>query len=170
MRAPRLVLVRAAGAAFVAVLTGAFAALPTGGCQPSLELKLCGEIPTSGCPIGRGGSCDDATCSGLYDCVEGKWTLEVDCKREGGSSGGAGGGSADAGPDAMCMPVTLAHDGEIQGCKPDLQNPDCPVVAAEAVCRESVCLTGCDDFLLCTKDGWTLVAYCDEEGVLVISP
>lgn len=163
-------LLRAAVVALTAPLAAAFVTLPTGGCQPSLELKLCGEIPTNGCPLGRGGSCDDVSCSGLYDCVEGHWTLSVDCKREGGSSGGAGGGSADAGPDAACMPVTIAHTGEVQGCKPDLQNPDCPVAAAEAVCRESVCLTGCDDFFLCKKDGWALAAYCDEEGELVITP
>ena len=42
--------------------------------------------------------------------------------------------------------------------------------AAEAACRESVCLTGCLDFFLCTKAGWTLAASCDEEGELTIVP
>jgi hypothetical protein len=162
MRAPRLV--RAALLALAALAGAAFAALPIGGCQGSGELLLCGEIPANGCPLGRGGSCDDVLCAGLYDCVEGRWTLGLDCKRD-----GAPNGSADAGPDAACTPAMIAHDGEVPGCTPDLQNPDCPVTAAESVCRESVCLTSCTDFFLCTKDGWSLAAYCDEEGELVLS-
>ena len=160
MRAPRLV--RAALVALTALAATAFAALPMGGCQPSTMPQLCGEIPKNGCPLGRGGSCNDVLCAGLYDCVEGKWTLALDCKGDGGPS------SSDAGTDAACTPATIAHDGEVQGCTPDLQNPDCPVTAAESVCRESVCLTSCTDFFLCTKDGWALAAYCEEEGELVI--
>jgi hypothetical protein len=57
--------------------------------------------------------------------------------------------------------------GETTGCEPDLQSPDCPVAAAE-VCAASVCLTDCTDFFLCTKDGWVDVAYCDEEGQLIV--
>lgn len=167
MRAPRLV--RAAVVALAALAATAFAALPTGGCQPSAELQLCGEIPANGCPLGRGGSCDDVSCSGLYDCLKGQWTLAVDCKRDGGASS-TGSGSADGGPDATCTPAVIAHDGEVQSCKPDLQDPDCPVTAAESGCSESVCLTGCSDFFLCMKDGWALAAYCDEKGALVISP
>ncbi len=162
MRAPRLV--RAAVVALAALAATAFAALPIGGCQPSTMPLLCGEIPKNGCPLGRGGSCDDVLCAGLYDCVEGQWTLGLDCKRE-----GAPNGSTDAGPDATCAPAMIAHDGETNGCTVDLQNPDCPVAAAEAVCSQSVCLTSCTDFFLCTKDGWSLAAYCDEEGELVIS-
>jgi hypothetical protein len=51
---------------------------------------------------------------------------------------------------------------------PDLQNPDCPAVAAEQ-CFETVCLTDCIDFFLCTGEGWNLVAYCNEEGTLVLT-
>jgi len=162
MRAPRLF--RAVIAAFAAL---AGAAMPAGGCSDSPVFTPCGEIPAGGCPSDRGGTCDDTACAGLYDCVEGKWTRSVDCSTDGGSGGGGG---SDAGPDVVCSPVTIAHVGEKSGCKPDPQSPDCPVVAAEAACRESVCLTGCLDFFLCTKDGWTAVATCDEEGELSILP
>jgi hypothetical protein len=171
MRAIRLV-----PAAVVVLAALAAAALPSGGCYDSPPLKLCGEIPANGCPIGRGGSCDDASCAGLYDCVEGQWTLSVDCSADGGTSSGSGGG--DAGADASCSPVTLSHDGELQGCKPDLESPDCPVVAAESTCVERVCLTGCIDFFLCVYDAdpntadhrsWSAVAHCDDNGELVIA-
>ena len=160
MRAPRYL-----RAFFAALAALAGAALPTGGCGDSPTVQRCGEIPAGGCPIGRGGTCDDAECAGLYDCVDGNWTQKVVC-----SSGDGGSGGGDAGPDVKCTPVTIPHPGEMSGCKPDLQNPDCPVAAAEAACRESVCLTGCLDFFLCTKDGWTLAASCDEEGELTIVP
>lgn len=164
-------------AAVFALAAFAGASAPAAGCFPTNELLLCGEIPAGGCPLGRGGSCDDSVCAGLYDCVEGKWTLAVDCAADGGTStatgtaSGGGSGGGDAGPDVACVPATISHAGEKQGCTPDLQNPDCPVAAAEAACLESVCLTGCVDFYLCTKDSWTLAAYCDEiSGDLVILP
>jgi hypothetical protein len=139
-------------------------------CQPSPELLLCGEIPEGGCPIGRGGTCDDATCVALYDCVEGRWTMTTRCDRgsgAGGSGGGAGGSGGGAG--GSCTLVTLDHTGEQGGCAPDLQSPDCPAAAAET-CAETACLTGCLDFFLCTKEGWATVAYCDEDALLVLMP
>jgi hypothetical protein len=165
MRAPRHFRAVTAVFAALAALTGA--ALPAGGCFDNPEVQLCGEIPAGGCPIGRGGSCDDTLCAGLYDCVEGKWTREVECSANGD---GGSGGSGDAGPDAVCSPVTISHVGEASGCEPDLQHPDCPVAAAEAACSESVCLTGCIDFFLCTKDGWKVAAGCDDQGELLITP
>ena len=131
------------------------------------EVKLCGEIPPDGCPIGRGGTCDDATCAGLYDCVDGAWRLEQTCPGGGGGAGASSGAAgADAGPDG-CASVRIDHTGETTGCEPDLQSPDCPVVAAET-CAASACLTDCVDFFLCTARGWVAVAYCDEEGQLVV--
>ena len=59
--------------------------------------------------------------------------------------------------------MLLDHAGETVNCKPDLQDPDCPAAAAET-CAEAVCLTGCVDFFLCKKDGWTAVAHCDDSG------
>lgn len=144
-------------------------ALGTAGCQELPAPETCGEIPEGGCPVGRGGSCDDVTCTGLYDCVEGAWALAKTCTGGGdGGSGGSGGGVADAGPDA-CTPVTIDHTGETTGCTPDLQHPDCPAVAAER-CAETACLTGCIDFFLCTADGWTTAAYCTDEGELHVGP
>jgi hypothetical protein len=84
------------------------------------------------------------------------------------SSSGAGGGVADAGPDA-CRPIMLDHTGETHGCTPDLALPDCPAVAAED-CPEAACLTGCIDFFLCTERGWKALAYCNDRGEVVVTP
>jgi len=143
------------------------------GCGDSSELKLCGEIPEGGCPIGRGGSCDDVFCSALYDCKEGAWTRVVSCPGNAGGAGGGGGGSGGAaGGGGACDPVTIDHTGEKIGCKPDLQVPDCPAVAAET-CVETACLSRCADFYLCKADGaggvsWAIAAYCDADGHLVV--
>jgi len=87
-----------------------------------------------------------------------------------GDGGVAGGpGVSDAAQDSSCTPVMIDHQGETTGCVPDLQEPDCPVAAAES-CAETACRTGCSDFYLCTDDGWRAVAYCDEQGQIVMTP
>ncbi len=174
-------LVRAAVVAVVAASAPAFATLHAAGCNDGDPLKLCGEIPANGCPLGRGGTCDESICAGLYDCVEGKWTLAVDCSADGGKGGDAGGdggvhpvdGGAEA--DAACTPVMLSHAGEAIGCQPDLEAPDCPVAVTDSACAETVCLSGCTDFYLCIQDpmqangkSWSAVAYCDDQGQLVV--
>jgi hypothetical protein len=151
----------------IAALALPFAlSLPAACGDLSDNLKLCGQIPEDGCPIGRGGTCADTTCVGLYDCVEGAWTLVTACP---GGTGGAGGGTPDAGGGGDCEKVVIDHTDETGGCVPDLQNPDCPAVAAET-CVASACLTDCVDFYLCKQDGWALVAYCNEDGEVVLSP
>ncbi|MCC6556225.1 MAG: hypothetical protein IT372_24970 [Polyangiaceae bacterium] len=138
------------------------------GCGAGHGPLTCGQIPEGGCPIGRGGTCDDAVCAGLYDCVEGAWTLVTRCEQGGG--GGAGGQAAGAGGGGAggCEEVSIDHAGEITGCAPDLQSPDCPAAAAET-CASTACLTGCLDFFLCTAEGWTEVAYCADDGQLVVT-
>ena len=126
------------------------------------DLKLCGEIPAGGCPVGRGGSCEDKACAALYDCLDGSWVTTTTCERE--DAGGAGGG--DAGSDAPCG-VAIDRTGEAAGCVPDLQTPDCPAAAAESC---AACQTDCVDFFLCTNDGWITVAYCDDRGQIVVTP
>jgi len=135
-------------------------ALPAA-CGDGYEVRPCGQIPEKGCPVGRGGTCDDATCAALYDCVDGAWRRAETCP--------GGGQDPDAGvsPDGCAKPV-IDRTGETTGCMPDLQNPDCPAVAAEQ-CFETVCLTDCIDFFLCTEEGWNLVAYCNEEGTLELT-
>jgi hypothetical protein len=64
--------------------------------------------------------------------------------------------------------VHIDLTGQTTGCTPDLQNPDCPVQAAMG-CAESVCLTGCGDFFLCLSSGWLDVAYCADDGGLVVT-
>jgi hypothetical protein len=137
-------------------------------CGSGAEVKLCGRIPGDGCPLGRGGTCDDKLCGALYDCVDGAWTLVDVCDRS-DAGAGAGGHVEDAGPDAPCEPVMLDHTAEVSGCAPDLQDPDCPAVAAET-CAQTACFTGCTDFFLCTAPGWTLVAHCDDQGNLILDP
>lgn len=130
----------------------------------------CGEIPRDGCPVGRGGTCDDATCAALYDCVDGAWTNVEVCDNGAGAGGGGEGGAGQGGDGgATCTPVVLDHTGQMQGCRPDLQSPDCPLEAAET-CVETACLVRCSDFFKCTARGWIAVAYCTEEGELVLSP
>lgn len=129
------------------------------------SIQLCGTIPEGGCPIGRGGTCDDPSCTGVYNCLEGDWTLEFACDG-GGGAGGGGSSSSDASSSASaCISATFDHTGEVTGCKPDLEHPDCPVDAAEGC---NPCLTSCVDFFMCTSEGWKDLAYCTEEGDLVI--
>jgi hypothetical protein len=173
--------------AFAAVLAGiaagalAVTTLSATGCDSGVGPLLCGEIPANGCPVGRGGSCDDGACAGLYDCVSGKWTLTTDCSADGGtsgSSGSSGSSGGDSGADAACTPVVISHAGEMLGCKPDLQAPDCPVSLADGACMENVCaVTDCAEFYLCIYDkdqvdhrSWAAVAACDEDGTLVVAP
>lgn len=137
-----------------------------GGCGSSPGLLLCGEIPVGGCPIGRGGTCADEACAGLFDCVEGAWTLVENCA-DAGTSEGTGGGVPEGGADAGCDVVPIDKTGETTGCAPDLQSPDCPAAAADT-CAETACLTDCSDFFLCTERGWIDVAYCTDEGSLVV--
>jgi hypothetical protein len=136
-------------------------------CGGSQDLKLCGQIPEGGCPIGRGGTCADELCAGLYDCVDGSWTLVSPCDQ--GGAGGAGGAPGSGGGDGGCEQVTVDHTGEAAGCTPDLQHPDCPASAAET-CAHTACLTGCLDFFLCTEEGWQEVAFCTEDGQIVLVP
>ncbi|MFO0619299.1 MAG: hypothetical protein U0414_42315 [Polyangiaceae bacterium] len=129
------------------------------------ELKLCGTIPQGGCPIGRGGTCDDPSCTGVYDCVDGSWRIVVDCRGAGGA-GGAGSTGTGVTTTSGCTPLMFPPD-EAKDCTPDLQPPDCPIAAAEQC---NPCLTGCVDFFTCTKSGWKDLAYCSDEGELVIVP
>ncbi len=132
------------------------------------ELKLCGEIPGDGCPIGRGGTCEDPYCAALYDCADGAWRQTEACPLNPvtSASAGSGGGSGGAGG---CDAVVIDHSAEVPGCTPDLQEPDCPAVAAETC--PSPCLTGCSDFFLCVARGWELVAFCTEDlEIVVVQP
>ncbi|WP_437637959.1 hypothetical protein [Sorangium sp. So ce854] len=144
----------------------ALAALALAGCDPVSEPQLCGEIPEGGCPIGRGGTCDDDACRALHDCRDGAWTMVARCDRHGEPAPDAGAGG---GPGGDCEIVTLDRSGEASGCAPALQEPDCPAEAAET-CAEAACRTGCIDFFLCTEEGWRAVAYCDEQGRVTAAP
>jgi hypothetical protein len=142
------------------------------GCQSLEDPVLCGQIPEGGCPAGRGGTCDDVLCAGLYDCGDGDWVLVADCPDpgSGGAGGGPGAGGSGGSGGMACTPVELDHEGETIGCTPDLQHPDCPVAAAET-CAETACLSDCADFFMCVQHEekeWTVVAWCDERAQLVI--
>lgn len=134
-------------------------------CSSGPDIQPCGLIPTGGCPVGRGGTCDDQYCDALYDCLEGQWTLVESCppSGSGGSSSTSVGGSGVGG----CEGVQIDRTGEASGCTPDLQEPDCPADVAES-CQP--CLSGCVDFFLCKARGWETVAFCDENGEVVLEP
>ena len=125
---------------------------------------LCGEIPQDGCPLGRGGTCDDPYCAALYDCVEGDWTQVEACDNPTTSAATSGSGGG-LGGQGGCSPVMFDRSQEVAGCTPDLQEPDCPADAAETC--PSPCLTGCVDFFLCEPGGWVAVAFCGDDGLVV---
>jgi hypothetical protein len=133
-------------------------------CDPPGVLT-CGEIPTDGCPIGRGGTCDDPYCGALYDCLDGDWVEVESCP--GNLLGGAGGDGVQTGQGGACTNEVFDHSAEAEGCTPDLQEPDCPSQAAE-VCGGGACLTGCIDFYICLEEGWELVGFCTEDGELEV--
>lgn len=138
----------------------------------SPPLELCGQIPDGGCPIGRGGTCDDATCAGLYDCVSGTWQRVKVCTGGSGTTTSASSGAGGSGGGG-CVPVTIDRSLEVAGCKSNLQTPDCPAAAAESC---TAC-EGCDDFFLCELDTsmapyvpyWAHVAFCDPSGKVVLT-
>jgi len=132
-------------------------------CGDGSALQLCGEIPKDGCPIGRGGTCDDVYCAALYDCVEGDWTRVEDCPLFEPPTDTSTGTDTDT----NCTPMQIDHSKEVSGCTPDLLEPDCPAAAAEQ-CGSGACLTGCSDFFLCQSSGWVDVAFCDENGDLFL--
>jgi hypothetical protein len=125
------------------------------------ELRPCKSIPEGGCPLDRGGSCDDPACEMLYACFDGAWEEHERC--------GAGTESTSASVSASsstggCTPFAIDRTGETGGCAPDLLEPDCPADALETC---APCSLGCVDFYLCTGDGWTNVAHCSEEGDVI---
>src|SRR5262245_52986853 len=134
-------------------------------CHGPVTVQPCGEIPPGGCPIGRGGTCDDEECAALYDCLDGSWKLTTVCEGAGAGGGGSGGGGT-RGAGGACEGVVI-DDPMMPGCTPDLQEPDCPAAAA-AACHP--CLTGCEDFFVCERRGWRSVAFCDPEGHVVLEP
>jgi hypothetical protein len=163
-------------APWLTIIAVATTIAPLVGCPTWPEPVLCGQIPADGCPVGRGGTCSDTACAALYDCVDGHWTRTETCS--GGGGGGAAGTGGAHGGQGPCTPVVIDTTGQVTGCTPDLQPPDCPVEAVLG-CAESVCLTGCVDFFLCTEEltdagpdkVWSAVAYCDEvTGKLVVGP
>lgn len=137
-------------------------------CGSGDPLDPCGTIPAGGCPIGRGGTCSDETCTGVYDCVGGVWRSTERCPGGSSNDAGLGGEDASTGRDAGCGAVSIDHTGETIGCKPDLQVPDCPTAVIGA-CAAEACSTGCTDFFLCVAGGWSAVAYCDDSGQVLAS-
>ncbi len=151
-------------------------------CQDFPPVVPCDDIADGGCPIDRGGTCDDPTCNAIYDCVNGEWTIAQACMQPDAGAGGSGsddGGPVDSGAADGCTPVKIDTTGQTTGCMPDNAFPDCPAAAAEG-CAESVCLTGCSDFFLCVAVGtgmcldttgpcWIDVAYCTDDGELVVT-
>ena len=144
--------------------------LAPAGCQGIPTGTGCSDIPAGGCPTDRGGTCDDPTCNALYACNAGAWSILQWCDQPDGGAGGGDAGGGDGGPrdGGPCTPVSINTTGETQDCTPDLEGTDCSVEAALG-CEETACLTGCSDFYLCTAPGWVHVAYCDDNGDLIVT-
>src|SRR5262249_8429275 len=104
--------------AFFAASIPAVALALQAACGASPDPKLCGQTPVGGCPIGRGGSCLDRSCSQLFDCVEGVWTLTMACPENGRERDG---GPETGAPDA-CTPFVVDAGGETGPCT-DLELP-----------------------------------------------
>ncbi len=156
------------------ILASLLVLLATVDCQRLPTGTGCVDIPTGGCPLDRGGTCDDATCNALYSCSAGVWSLMQVCVQPDGGAGGSGGGDGDGGisdggaSDGACTMVTINTMGEQQDCTPDLEGTDCPFQAALG-CAQTACSTGCTDFWLCSMAGWVDVAYCTCDGQLVVT-
>jgi hypothetical protein len=168
----------------IVVVLGTLLSAPS--CQPLPTGAGCIDIPAGGCPTDRGGSCADPTCSAIYACTDGAWSFLMQCDQPDSGSGagaGTGGGTGSSGAGTggdggACTPVVIDTTGEATNCTPDLAFPDCPVQAALG-CAESACVTGCSDFFLCvaasnpmcgaTSNCWIDVAYCTDDGQLVIT-
>jgi hypothetical protein len=162
---------------FLGLSAALLLALPAACAQDPAPLPRCGQIPGEGCPIGRGGTCDDRTCTALYDCQMTTWVLVQTCTGNGVGGGGGGGGSLAAGGGGSCPMPKYDLEGQLPSERCDatqqLMSPDCPIEAGET-CAQSVCLTGCTDFFICKNVSgeltWIEVAYCDCNGDLVIDP
>lgn len=152
------------GASIAIFLTG----LTALGCQGFGDLAegLCGEIPLGGCPTTGGGSCLDRECEAIYRCIDGQWARTAICDQADAGGAQDDAGLAEAGPDGFtCGDVTVVLDEDASGtCSEKLFYSDCPASLA-ASCPNSACLTGCDDFFVCSGTAWVFAAYC-EEGVL----
>jgi hypothetical protein len=136
-------------------------------CQGFPTVQPCGEIPGEGCMAAAGGTCADPTCSALYECTGGEWSLVQTCPAYEA-------GAPDASDGGACTPVKIDLSGLTTGCTPDLQNPpDCPIQAALG-CEQSACLTECTDFFLCQSTSmgpeWVDVAYCACDGGFFVMP
>jgi hypothetical protein len=141
-------------------------------CQDLPNGPVCGEIPGQGCPVDIGGTCQDQTCSAIYECENGQWVLLQQCPAHEGGTGGGGGGDAgsDGGP---CAPLTVDAGAPGFDCMPDLISPDCALDAVTCP-DDTACFTGCTDFFVCSAGPcggpgpcWIDVAYCDDFGHFV---
>jgi hypothetical protein len=146
---------------------GAFAVLvvAASGCQAAPETPSCGKIPeATGCPVSGGGSCADPSCAAIYACRDHVWALVTRCNND-LDAGVTPDGATDADAGA-CAAVTLPP---ASASCPALQAPDCDASLVDQ-CPGAACTTGCTGFLRCTPEGWSsaYVAYCDENGMLVM--
>ena len=135
--------------AVLVVLAGA--GLPSGACGSTADLKLCGQIRGK-LPIGRGGTCEDETCAGLYDCVEGKSVPGRALLQRAGGAGGSAVVEAARGPAALYAGAARSPGGADRGnCKPDLQDPDCPQRPPPRPAPRPFAVPGCVDFFPARK-------------------
>lgn len=124
----------------------------------------CGEIPTGGCPVGRGDPCLDGTCRAAHRCeTDGVWHLVKTC--DGYVEPDASSTDAADAATVVDAPFVDAPPGAFggPGC-PLLEAPDCPLGTALA-CSSGCC--GCEDLFVCRANAWDFVGTCDVDAGVV---
>lgn len=133
-------------------------------CEEPLQRYPCGVLPDpSACPASRGGSCEDRSCSALYECKANSWVFVETCaQKESGGAGGVGGTGQAGNSLAGASLCEVSNSTECSA----LQLPDCDESLLKTCTPDEVCELGCEGFLRCEGGEWSVsyVAYCNEEG------
>lgn len=153
----------------VSALVVAFLAIASACGDGDTSDQPCTDIPTGGCPLQYGVSCEDPSCLAVYRCNgDNTWTLDHTCP------GNDGGPVIDASPiDASdsAVPRDAAIDAPPganggPGCDA-LESPDCPLAFALA-CPSGCC--DCEDLFVCQNGGWNLWGSCSLDAGIVADP
>ena len=142
------------------------------GCDDTPPPESCVDIPDEGCPEDEDADvCEDVTCSAVYACNGGVWSLAYACPSR-PDAGLDGGRASDAA--TLEASVTSLRDVEAVDAPPgafggadciDLEQPDCSVGTA-LLCSGAVDCCGCQDLYVCQGGGWIPWGECTDAGVV----
>jgi hypothetical protein len=142
-----------------------------GGCEEGAVAAACKALPDpSGCPLARGGSCSDRSCSAIYSCQEGAWQLVERCAQATDADASVDGGAGADGGLEQDAQSCQASPSAGPSCPP-LQDGECDARYLDA-CPEGACDTGCEVYLRCEGGDWSAgyAGYCDADGTLHRNP